>query len=177
MHQADVEKSVLKSSGVLYLDPSAAAAKLTPLETTVDHHAAAMLEGLRALYALDAQRLNTQPVYDPPMTAEEKQAASLVVECTGTASYAGCQTAGGRGAAGGRGGVGGGRGAAPGGRGSGPSLPQHMNAEFTILLGKRMTALQIRDFLSGEFEPVPLADVMAVLHARESAGSIKLVPR
>jgi aminopeptidase YwaD len=177
MHQADVEKSVLKSSGVLYLDPSAAAAKLTPLETTVDHHAAAMLEGLRALYALDAQRLNTQPVYDPPMTAEEKQAASLVVECTGTASYAGCQTAGGRGAAGGRGGVGGGRSAAPGGRGSGPSLPQHMNAEFTILLGKRMTALQIRDFLSGEFEPVPLADVMAVLHARESAGSIKLVPR
>jgi hypothetical protein len=52
-----------------------------------------------------------------------------------------------------------------------------MSAEFTILLGKHLSALEIRDFLTGEFEPVPLADVMAVLHARETAGQIKLVPR
>ena len=52
-----------------------------------------------------------------------------------------------------------------------------MNAELTILLGKHMSALAIRDFLSGEFEPVPLADVMAVLRARETAGTIKLVTR
>ena len=32
------------------------------------------------------------------------------------------------------------------------------------------SVLEIRDFLSGEFEPVPLADVMAVLRAREAAG-------
>lgn len=50
-----------------------------------------------------------------------------------------------------------------------------MNAEFTILLGKHKTALEIRDFLSGEFTPLPLADLMAVLHARETAGTIKLV--
>ena len=37
--------------------------------------------------------------------------------------------------------------------------------------------LEIRDFLSGEFEPMPLAEVMAVLRAREDAGTIKLVPR
>jgi hypothetical protein len=37
--------------------------------------------------------------------------------------------------------------------------------------------LDIRDFLSGEFEPVPLADVVAVLRAREAAGTIKLVPK
>jgi hypothetical protein len=173
-HQAAVEKGVLKSSGVLYTDPAGAETKLTPIETTVDRHAAAILEGLRALYALDAQRLNTQPVYDPPLTAEEREAASLMVECAGTATYSGCQAAnaGGRGA-GGRGGGRGGRGAAAGG----PALPQHMNAEFTILLGKHMSALAIRDFLSGEFEPVPLADVMAVLRARETAGTIKLVPR
>jgi hypothetical protein len=48
---------------------------------------------------------------------------------------------------------------------------------LTILLGKKKTALEIRDFLSGEFEPVPLADVMTVLRARESAGQIKLVSR
>ena len=40
-----------------------------------------------------------------------------------------------------------------------------------------MTALDIRDFLSGEFTPVPLADVMAVLRAREAAGSIKLTAK
>ena len=80
-------------------------------------------------------------------------------------------------AAGGRrrgGGGGGGRG---GGGAAGPSLPQEMNAEFSILLGKNMTALEIRDFLCGEFTPVPLADVMAVLRAREAAGRIKLVPK
>jgi hypothetical protein len=52
-----------------------------------------------------------------------------------------------------------------------------MNAEFTILLGKKKTPLEIRDFLSGEFEPVPLRDVMAVLKAREASGQIKLVPK
>ena len=52
-----------------------------------------------------------------------------------------------------------------------------MNAELTILLGKKKTALEIRNFLTGEFEPVPLADVMAVLRAREAAGTIRLVSK
>jgi hypothetical protein len=52
-----------------------------------------------------------------------------------------------------------------------------MMAEFTILLGQHKTALEIRDFLSGEFEPVPIADVMTVLKARETSGLIKLVPK
>ncbi len=66
-----------------------------------------------------------------------------------------------------------------GGRGAnaGPQLPTEMTAEFTILLGQHKTALEIRDFLSGEFTPLPLADVMAVLHARETAGTVKLVPK
>ena len=52
-----------------------------------------------------------------------------------------------------------------------------MNAELTILIGQHRTALEIRDFLSGEFTPLPLADLMAVLHAREAAGTLKLVPK
>jgi hypothetical protein len=52
-----------------------------------------------------------------------------------------------------------------------------MNAELAILLGQHKSVLEIRDFLSGEFEPVALADVMAVLRAREALGTIKLVPR
>jgi hypothetical protein len=116
------------------------------------------------------------------MTAEEKEAANLIVESVGGGR------GGGRGA--GRGAAppaGAGRGAAPpagGGRGqgagrgaAGPSLPQEMNAEFNLLLGKNKTALEIRDFLSGEFTPVPLAEVMAVLRAREAAGTIRLTPK
>ena len=52
-----------------------------------------------------------------------------------------------------------------------------MNAELALLLGKHRTALEIRDFLSGEFTPLPLADLMVVLRAREAAGSLKLVPK
>ena len=60
---------------------------------------------------------------------------------------------------------------------AGPTLPDEFNAEFSALLGKKMTALQIRDFLSGEFTPLPLADVMAVLQARAAAGQITLVKK
>ena len=52
-----------------------------------------------------------------------------------------------------------------------------MNSEFQILLTKRLTVLEIRDFLSGEFEPLPLADLMTVLRAREAAGVIRLVQK
>jgi hypothetical protein len=52
-----------------------------------------------------------------------------------------------------------------------------MNAEFNLLLPKRMSVLEIRDFLSGEFTPLPLADLTAVLRAREAAGSIRLVKK
>ena len=51
-----------------------------------------------------------------------------------------------------------------------------MNAELAILLGTGKTVLEIRDFLSGEFEPVPVEDVMTVLEARQAAGAIRLVP-
>ncbi len=53
------------------------------------------------------------------------------------------------------------------GRG-GPSLPEEYNAEFSLLLGKGLTALEVRDFLSGEFTPISMAEVMAVLKARET---------
>lgn len=174
-HQADVEKAVIRSSGVLYPDPAAAAARLAAVEAAIDRKALALVDEARAVYVLHAQRLSTPPVVDPPLTPEEKEAALLVVECVNAASRSGCGGAGGgRGAGRGGAGAGGGRGR---GAAAGPSLPQHMSAELTILLGKRMTALQIRDFLSGEFEPVPLADVMAVLRARESLGQIRLVPK
>ena len=185
-HQAEVEKGVIRSSAVLYPDPATASTRLEAVTAAIDKKAAALIEEARAAYALHAQRLGTQPLFDRPMTAEEKEAANLVVECAGPASFSGCGGGGrgGRGAQSPQGAQGGQSAQAAqgggGGRGrgnAGPSLPQHMNAELTILLGKKKTALEIRDFLSGEFEPVPLADVMTVLRARESAGQIKLVSR
>ena len=171
-HQSSVERGVIRSSRVLYDNPEGAMKGLTPIETSVDRTAAALIESVRAAYAMQAQRLNTQPIYEPPQTADEKEAASLVVECaSGQPTFSGC----------GGGGRGGGRAGAPGaGRGAatpGPALPQHMNAELSILMGKKLSVLEIRDFLSGEFEPVPLADVMAVLRAREAAGQVRLAPR
>jgi hypothetical protein len=172
-HQADVEKAVVRSSGVLYDDPAGAPKRLAALETAIDRTAAALVDEATAAYALQAERLKTTPVYDPQLSPAEREAANLVVTCAnGDGMFAGCGGGARGGRAGGAAGGGGGRGAT-----TGPSLPQHMSAELTILLGKRMSALDIRDFLSGEFEPVPLADVMAVLRAREAAGVIKLTPK
>jgi hypothetical protein len=49
-----------------------------------------------------------------------------------------------------------------------------MTSELSILLGRKMTVLEIRDFLSGEFEPLPLADLMGYLKMQEKLGAIKL---
>jgi aminopeptidase YwaD len=92
---------------------------------------------------------------EPAMTDLEKQAFRLVVE---------------------RAGAGGGRGFG-GGRGPSGKIPQHMTAELNILMGKKLTALEIRDFLSGEFEPLPLADLMEYLRAQEKAGTVKLTEK
>ena len=98
---------------------------------------------------------------EPVMTAEEREAAGLVVEPVPPPP--GAQGPGG----------GGGSGFRPGGP-AGPALPDEFNAELSLLVAKKMTVLQIRDFLSGEFTPLPLSDVLAVLREREKAGSVKI---
>jgi Peptidase family M28/PA domain len=167
-HQASVEKAVIRSANVLFSNPADGAKKVQVFEPLVDKRAAALLDEAKAAYALHAAQRRVA-ASDPATTAEEREASTLVVECVHGSSFSGCNGA--PGAGGGRGGGGGGR----GGQASG--LPQHMTAEATILLGKNKTALEIRDFLSGEFEPIPLADVMRYLRARETAGVIRLVKR
>lgn len=173
-HQAQVEKAVLQSSAVLYDDPAGAVKRLAGLDAAIDKTLVSRDGELRALYALHAARVQAPalPAGDPTLTPAEQDASRLRVECVNGATLSGCAPAAG-------GGRGGGRGAQPA---AAPapgevraSIPQHMNAELSILLGKSKTVLEIRDFLSGEFEPVPLADVLGVLKARETAGSIRLV--
>lgn len=166
-HQAAIEKAVLQSASVMWTDTSRGARQAAAFLPLIDQRANALLNEVKASYQLQAGQRGV-PVAEPTPTAAEREAASLKVETV----------AGGRGGApGGRGGAGGGRGGVGGGRGmAAPSLPQEYNAELSALLPKGLTVLQIRDFLSGEFTPLPLEDLMAVLRARESSGSVRLVP-
>jgi peptidase M28-like protein len=186
-HQAEVEKGVVRSASVLWTNVDAGRKKTSAFEPLIDQRAAALLNEVKAAYQLQATQ-RSLPSAEPALSAEEKEAANLLVEQIGGGGRGGGRGAGGAAvppAAGGRGqgagatppaagGRGGGQGA---GRGNaGPSVPQEMNAELSILLGQKKTALEIRDFLSGEFTPLPLADLMAVLRAREAAGTIRLTP-
>ncbi|MCG6955231.1 MAG: M28 family peptidase [Gemmatimonadetes bacterium] len=152
-HQAAIEKDVVQSASVLWTDVAAGRNKVAAFQPLIDGRAATLLEEVKAAYQLQAAQRGV-PATEPSMTAEEREAAALVVAPVASA---------------GRGGRGGFRRG-----GGGPRLPDEYNAEFRLLLGKGMTALQIRDFLSGEFTPLPLADVMAVLRAQESAGQVTL---
>ena len=172
-HQAEVEKAVVRSAFVLWTDTALGARRTAAFAPLIDSRAAALLNEVRAAYQLQAMQRSV-PSPEAVVTAEEREAATLVVEQVGTTA------AGGPGAGGGPGGGGGQRPApAPvAARGAAPvGFPDEFNAEFALLLRKNMTVLQIRDFLSGEFTPLPLSDVMAVLRAREARGQIRLVPK
>lgn len=190
-HAANIEKQVVRSASILYTDVDAGKKRTATFEPLIDKRAAVLLDEAYAAYQLQAAQrgvalptaapapaasqarrpatLAPAMAVEPTLTAEEKEAANLVVEVVPPAAA----PAGGAGRAGG----GGGGGRAGGGGRGGPSLPTEYNAEFTAILGRKMTVLEIRDFLSGEFSPLPLADVMAVLKAREASGQIKLVPK
>lgn len=193
-HQAAIEKKVIESASILYTDVEAGKKKTASFTPLIDKRLDVLLDEIRAAYLLQAaQRGVTPPVPTPAqkgkapaklapaqpiapvLTAEDQAAANLIVEVTPPAApVGGAGAAGGRtGGAPGGGGGGGGR----GGRVGGPSLPTEFNAEFSAVLGRKMSVLEIRDFLSGQFSPLPLADVMTILKARESAGQLKLVPK
>src|SRR3954466_12204800 len=84
-HQGNVEKAVITSSGALYADSSAAPGQLAPVAASIDKTVSALTDSARAAYALHAQRLGTQPIYEPAQTPEEKDAWNLIVECAGQA--------------------------------------------------------------------------------------------
>jgi aminopeptidase YwaD len=155
-HQTEIEKAVLKSAAILFASPADGEKKLAPFDPLLQQRADALKNEVSAFYRLRAEQLKVMPA-EPVMTQAEKAAAGLNPERVGGQ---------GRGPGGG------------GGRASGPSkVPQHMTAELNILLGKRKSVLEIRDFLSGEFEPLPLTDLMEYFKAQEQAGSMKLTPK
>ncbi len=178
LHQARVEKTVVKSSSVLFSNPADAEKKLGSFDVMIDQRASDLLNEARTVFALNAE-MKKAPSAPPSLTDAEQTAARTLVE-----------RAGGDGAFGGFGGGGGGGRQAqmaamekmsPAERAEMMALrnkvPAHMTSELNILLGKKMTVLEIRDFLTGEFEPLPLADLLAYLKGQEKSGSIKLTEK
>ena len=144
----------------------------------VDQRAAALQNEVKAYYQMQAEQRKVSAA-EPTMTDLEKQAARLLIERVAPAGGG----PGGGGPGGGGGGAGGGQQAqavaqlSPQERAALAKVPPHMTAELNILLGQKKTALEIRDFLSGEFEPVPLADLMELLRVREKLGTVKVTEK
>lgn len=166
-HQANIEKAVIKSSAVLFANPADAEKKLAiTYNPLIDARAAALTAEVKATYALAAATWKV-PSTEPVPSALEAEAARTVVDRVPAPAGG----SGGRGGPPGGGGGGGGR----GGRGGAQSrIPGHMSGELNAVLGRGMTVLEIHDFISGEFEPVPLQDVWDYIKAQETAGSVKL---
>lgn len=173
-HQASVEKAVVKSAAILFADPAAGAKKLSAFDALIDQRAAALQNEVTALYKLKAEQLK-QPGTEPAPTDLEKKAALTVVE---PVPPSGDAPAMGFGGGGGRGGQ------------TGPQtpaqvsmaearrkIPGHMTGELAAVLREKKTVLEIRDFISGEFEPVPLQDVFNYVKAAEAMGQVKLVEK
>lgn len=167
-HQTRIEKAAVMSASVLFPDPAEGRKTLAPFEKLLDARAAALRNEVKAYYQLQAARRKV-PATEPVPTEMETRAARLVVERVGGA---------GRGFGGRRGG------------GSQPPTPEqaalmaamrripgHMTSEMNILVGQGRTILEIRDFLAGEFDPLPLADVMAYFEAQAKTGAVKLVEK
>jgi hypothetical protein len=175
LHQARVEKTVVKSSSVLFGNPAEAEKKLVGFDSLIDQRAAVLLNEAKTVFAMSAE-MKKAPSAEPAPTDAEKVAARTIVERSG--------------GDGGFGGFGGGGRQAqmaamekmtPAERAemmaARNKVPAHMTSELNILLGKKMTVLEIRDFLTGEFEPLPLADLMAYLKFQEKSGALKLTEK
>ncbi len=162
-HQANIEKAVVKSASVLFANPADAEKKLAATyDPLIDSRTAALLAEVKATYTIAASTWKV-PATEPVPSELEKEAARTVVERNASAGGA---------AGGGRGGRGGGGGGGRGGAAS--NIPGHMTGELNAVLGRGMTVLEIHDFISGEFEPVPLQDVWDYVKAQEAAGAVKL---
>jgi len=173
-HQASVEKAVVRSSAVLFKDRAQAERNFGSLEALVDQRAAALMSEVKAYYEMQA-RLRGVPPTEPAITEAEAKAGRTIAErpggqegMFGSFMRSGAQrqaieklppeerkTV----------------------RAAMDKVPQHMTSELNVLLGQKKTVLEIRDFLSGEFEPLPLADLMDYLRAQEKLGALKLTEK
>src|SRR5262245_32122488 len=91
-HQAAVEKGVLRSASVRVTNPADGTKKVQVFEALMDNRAAALLDEAKAAYTLQAAQRRVT-VTEPAMTAEEREASTLFVECVHGSSFSGCNPA------------------------------------------------------------------------------------
>jgi Peptidase family M28 len=156
-HQARVEQEVVRSAAILFDDPAAGETVLQPLQQQIGRHAEQLLSEIRTSYGIAASILGIAD-REPAVTDAERRAARTVVE-----SVEGRRR--------------GGPPMSPEDRAAMAKVPGHMTAELRLLLGKTLTVMEIRDFLAGEFDPLPLDDLLDYLRVQEKSGSIRLVER
>jgi aminopeptidase YwaD len=153
-HQVEIEKAALRSAAVLFTNPADGLKRLAALEPALDQQAEALQAQVTGMFKLAASRVNA-PAAEPAPTELELKAARMIVEPVS-------------GAAGG---------ARGGGSGMAGKIPAHMTSELRAITPRKLSVAQVRDFISGEFEPVTLADVLAYFQAMEKAGSVKIVEK
>jgi aminopeptidase YwaD len=160
-HQAEIEKAVVRSAATLFADPAAATKRLSALESLIGDRSDALLDEVKAVYRLEAQQRNVS-AQEAKTTALEKEAAKLYPERVGEGRWWG------------RGGY---DKLSEAELASLAKVPQHMSSELNILFGHNKSVLEIRDFLAGEFEPLPLSDLMDYLKVMEKLERVKLVKK
>ena len=178
-HQTNVEKAVVRSAAILFNDPAGAQKKLAGFDALVDQRAGALQNEVTAFFKLRAELLKLPAVELVP-TDLERLAARTTVEPLPPPAGAAAGPGGG-GGGGGRGGAAAMQNVPPADRAAVQAarakIPGHMTSELGTILRQKKTVLEIRDFISGEFEPVPLADVFDYLKATEKMGQITLVEK
>jgi hypothetical protein len=168
-HQAEVEKAVVRSAAALYQSPAKAQSQLLEsLGALVEQRAAALANELTAFYQAQAQaqRWKVTPS-ESVLTDAEKQAARLYSERVSEGGFGALQQALQRLPAEERTTI----------EARLRKVPQHMNAELNALLARGKSVLEIRDFLSGEFEPLPLGELLDALRAQEKLGLVKFTEK
>ncbi|MGR4890732.1 M28 family peptidase [Sphingopyxis sp. LARHCG72] len=154
-HQGQVEAAVLKSARVMWTDAGKGQSSTDMIARLIDQRSQALIREVDTVYALKARASGAAPARAAKTRLEEEAARIMVKPGPKYPRDAYFPP-----------------------RGPGPHLPDEFMAEFSLLIARgNMTALEIRDFLSGEFTPVPLADVMAALKGREEAGLVSLTKK
>lgn len=166
-HQAAIERDVVKSAAVLFPDQGAGEKKVATFLPLIDARAAALRNELAAAFHVKAEQYHL-PATEPPPSVAEKLAARQVPERSvplqaprvieaKIVSLPATESAVVRAAL--------------------AKLPSYLTYtyEFNALLAQKRTILEIRDFLSGEFDPLPLDDLLDYLHAQEKLGLMRIV--
>src|SRR5579872_737251 len=88
LHQAEVEKGVVNSAGVLWTNADSGKQRTAAFTPLIDQRASALLNEVKAAYQLQAAQRGVKAP-EPVLTAEEREAANLVVESVGGAGRGG----------------------------------------------------------------------------------------